>query len=904
MNSSLIKIAIPVFCWSFFCALTYGQTETRIFLEKQGNNPVNTPAGGSVINTTGGTIHTLDIWVEDIDYPNRVNGCQASVPCVVSCSLGGTASFVLGSESDTDPGRAEFCFNGRFCDSGSEIGTQCSANNTTECPDGDGAPCPPGQGPLPVQDPGMCPAGPGLPRLAVAHGTNQPAIVLDDDLPLPPGISSFNSGVCLFGTVKYQLSPNAKGDCVIALPNEPDSAVRDQDNEPIPFTTTSIILRIPVGQCCGGTTCLGDKFTLEECQAAGGYFNGPNYDCSDICECQTNSCCEDNNACTNNLNQAGTCVFPSNVPPGQCCNANNGALTPVNDGNPCTVDTCNPETGTVTHNPVPQNGTTCPDDGNPCTLNRCNNGTCTPTSINTLPCAADQDCVTASGGASQTCGVTTPGLCDCNINPNLSIDCNPGSYPNAACHDEGDKINLTVNVGPGTSIINGAQFRLTYDPTCMEFLGIYPGSQCDTGSPFTTEISRQVVESTGAIFYAVGIELLQGGGTNQGGSLACLSFQKKGNCTDCEVCFDDENPQHTYLSGPAGVPVIPNFVNGGCGCPLRTVSAISMSHPESAVLPAVCNRPTADYTWDDPFSVISDCSGLLDAVCTCTHTQPLVTPAQCNALVEGGGEFPQGIAEICCESTDECGIEHSACWTVEVIDQSRLDLTIQLAPTMTTGQFTRCIELGFYPDCVQPPEIYKEEITFGPPFDFPGHATYSILVPKGQFACITARDQVHTLRSRAMIECTGDGVFIAEFKGDPFFGGNWLEGGNLDGSHVIDVLDMGVFINQYLKPGQINNTCEQVKEDSYVDADINADGIVDALDHAHILRNYLSEDKDSCCPGDGGVASSRPAPRTSITIRELREMGRDDLIKADLNHDGVLDLRDFEALLVLPSDSP
>lgn len=892
------KFLVGSFCMLGLAASTFGQT--RMFYEELGGNPVNTPVGGSIIVTAGGASHNVDVYIEDVDLPGRANGCQASIPCVVACSGGGTATYVGGSVFTSDSSRPDFCFNGRFCDSGAEVGTTCAANNATECPGGDAAPCPPGQSSLPVQDDGTCPvpfATLGEPRVAVAHGTTQPAIVLEDDGPFPPG-GTFNGGLCNFGSFTYQLSPDAKGDCVIMLENEPGSAIRDQNDMPVPFTTSPITLRVPVGQCCNGVTCLGDDFTQSECQAAGGVFNSNN-DCNDPCACTTNSDCNDNNGCTNNVCQAGQCVFPSNVPAGQCCNPAGGGLTPINDGNECTSDACDPQTGTVTHPPV-ADGTSCTDDGNVCSLDQCAAGTCSHVDITSIPCVADADCIAASGGASQTCGGLTPGFCDCVANPPLTIDCADGEKPNPECFQEGDKVTLTVNVGGGTLAINGGQFRLVYDPTCLDFLSIAPGSACDAGSPYEVEIFEQVNESAGTIFYAVGINLIQNGGSNDGGTLACLSFAKIGTCTDCQVCFDDLNPQHTYLSGPGGQQVDPDLPNDGCGCHVQTNGVTTLTVPEGGAFNADCDSPTAVVTWASPAAASDSCDGALDLVCTCSHTNPLVT--DCSNLIANGGEFPQGTAEFECCATDSCGVETCDSWTVFVSDETTLDLVLQLSPTMDPDQFTRCIEFGFYANCVEAPEIFKEEITFGPPFDFPGHATYSIKVPKGQYACITARDQVHTLRSVASIECGSDGHLSAEFKGDPFFGGNWLIGGNLDGSHVIDILDFGVLVSQYLKPGDVNNTCDEIKAPGYRDADINADGVVDSLDYAFIQGNFLEEDKDSCCPDDGGTAGSYPV-FTSVTVQQLRQMGLGELAVADLNRDGVLDSADMEAFQagVVPS---
>jgi hypothetical protein len=804
----------------------------------------------------------------------------------------------------TDSSRPDFCFNGRFCDSGAEVGTLCSANNVTECPGGDAAPCPPGQSSLPVQDDGTCPvpfATLGEPRVAVAHGTTQPAIVLEDDGPFPPG-GTFNGGLCNFGSFTYQLSPDAKGDCVIMLENEPGSAVRDQNDMPVIFGTDGITLQIPVGQCCQGTVCLGDQFTQAECQAAGGAFNADN-DCNDPCGCNSNAQCDDSNGCTNNVcvnpGPNGMCTFPSNVPAGQCCNPAGGGLSPIDDGNCCTTDTCDPANGSVGHAPV-ADGTDCSapapgcgDDGNPCTLHSCQAGSCAAQDITAIPCAADAECTAASGGASNTCGGLNPGFCDCVANPPLTIECDAGEKPNPECFQEGDKVVLRVELGGGTLPINGAQFRLTYDCDCLDFLSIAPGSACDEGSPYEVEIFEQVNESSCSIFYAVGINLIQNGGSNDGGTLACLSFAKTGACTDCNVCFDSENPENTYLSGPGGQQVDADMPNDGCGCHTQTNGVTTLTVPEGGAVNADCDSPTAIVNWTSPAAANDSCDGALELACTCSHTNPLVT--DCSGLIANGGEFPQGTAEFECCATDSCGVEVCDQWTVFVTDQTTLDLVLQLSPTMDPDQFTRCIEFGFYANCVEAPEIFKEEITFGPPYDFPGHATYSIKVPKGQYACITARDQAHTLRSVSSIECGADGHLSAEFKGDPFFGGNWLIGGNLDGSHVIDILDFGVLVSQYLKPGDVNNTCDEIKAPGYRDADINADGVVDSLDYAFIQGNFLEEDKDSCCPDEGIASGENPPVYTSITVQQLRQLGLGDLAVADLNRDGVLDTADMEA---------
>lgn len=111
------------------------------------------------------------------------------------------------------------------------------------------------------------------------------------------------------------------------------------------------------GDPCTHDYCLGGQ-TQNSCQHVA----------IDGC-CLSNSDCNDDNdydACTANL-----CHYPyEGAPSGYCVTVD----TPVDDGDECTVDQCNPITGEITHTPV-----VCTPSSSLCTTSACYGGVCVET---------------------------------------------------------------------------------------------------------------------------------------------------------------------------------------------------------------------------------------------------------------------------------------------------------------------------------------------------------------------------------------------------------------------------------------------------------------------------------------------------------------------------------------------
>ena len=272
--------------------------------------------------------------------------------------------------------------------------------------------------------------------------------------------------------------------------------------------------------CTGNDTCSGgacvsggavncndtNACTDDSCVPASGCLNAPNTgSCSDGDECNGNETC----------NGAGTCTP--------------GPVTPIDDGNPCTIDACT-LTGGITHTPVAA-GTPCPDadlcdgtevcnasaacvagtpldidDGNACTADGC----VPATGATHTPVAAGTACLDATvcNGA-EACsanGVCSPGvpLAVDDQNPCTTDACDPVTgvshtlrAAGSPCADangcNGDETcNATGQCMPGTAVVCAPLDACHVAGTCAPATGTCsnpaapdgtacPGGSCDAG---------------------------------------------------------------------------------------------------------------------------------------------------------------------------------------------------------------------------------------------------------------------------------------------------------------------------------------------------------------------------------------------------------------------------------------
>ncbi|MBI4716597.1 MAG: hypothetical protein HY763_02240, partial [Planctomycetes bacterium] len=491
--------------------------------------------------------------------------------------------------------------------------------------------------------------------------------------PGPVGADSF--GYC--GTLVLLVPGNAKGTYTVDFVQDINKTFMypDCDLVPCPVMTVPAKITIETGSCCSSIgqvfpSICEDNLTQAECNARpGGRYFRKGVTCAEeqCCGCQNNAACGDpigflvDNRCTDNIcNDDCQCLNPPlyNVQT-HCCNpavGPFGGLTWLDDGDPCTLDVCDPATGTVSHTPT--TGNAC-DDTFDCTVNdTCDNGTCTGTDVNTIQCVDDSDCPLG------TCGTAVGGFCECSENTSLCLeiqgkacsvsglpcqsdaDCGSSGgtcvrlYDDPNCFDGGETMTVAIHIGAGSQQVTGGQFLINYDPACLDFVSIGP---CAGDTIFTNVIQTDVDEVAGEIFYAVTNDPATAANESTPGpyNMGCITYTKTADCDACNVCFGGYNPKWTILTNDSGNRVPQD--NCGCSKDVRKAGDITLNTPPGASVNADCGKTYANVTWATP-SASDTCEGPLAVACAAQSVQGFPVAG----LINNGGNYAQGKTFFTC----------------------------------------------------------------------------------------------------------------------------------------------------------------------------------------------------------------------------------------------------------------
>ena len=238
--------------------------------------------------------------------------------------------------------------------------------------------------------------------------------------------------------------------------------------------------------------------------------------------------------------------------------------------------------------------------------------------------------------------------------------------------------------------------------------------------------------------------------------------------------------------------------------------------------------------------------------------------------------------------------------TVVVRPVNDLTVALEYSPALSDPQpgvpgdtLTRCVSLDLWrcPSASGSLSIARE-VAFAVDDDGSPHlGALSLEVPCGSYGCATAWDRLHTLhRTDADDFGVVDRRYVADFTSGGLSDNDALLGGNLNGDSWIDIMDYALLVVRYGQryPGG-DTDCSTASPH----VDIDGDSLVSTADFTFLIVHFLSGSDAGCCGGRlRGLG-----PRARVSLAQLEAWGQGSLSAADLNGDGMLDVRDMEALL-------
>ncbi len=656
---------------------------------------------------------------------------------------------------------------------------------------------------------------------------------------------------------------------------------------------------LPSGtDCSGGVDCVADF-----CDGAGTCvpdvdpFGTPCTDDGNDCTddfCDTGLCTHpnfaDGTACGDPTavgvcNMADTCLVTPEGPDGipatgdeaiSFCQDNQApALTPCNAAVPlgppvpataCSAaDVCNGlgiclagnfSFGTTCGSPA---DTECTDpdfcDGNGiCLGNHAPGGTVCPTT--NVGGAVDTDC-----DAADTCNGS--GACLTNIAP---VDAPCGDPTNDTCTDP-DSCD-----GAGTCLGNHAA-----DGTAC---GDPSASQCDAPDACATGVCapNHAPDDTLCEFdnQLCTLDLCDGAGdcapTGQNKPAVCCDPDANlgkggalpGACTDGNDCTGPDacvTGTGTLADGTCDGPDLPPGAPGQC------------SDGNDCTLLEHC----------DGFGNCNQIDVLTPAGTVCDDDNTCTTDEECDGLGNCIGDFI-GVGMSCddgdpCTLLDMCLVSGECGGTFEP-EADALFLSVDLDVPVDCE---RCLTVELFEGCpagagTVPSKTFKVNVTF-----VDGHFEGTLAIPCGDYDCLQVRDAKHTLSNTAAMTfspATGYSAIVP----------NPLVSGNLDDNDFINAADFGIFIGQQMlvMPQVGDSPCDQMG----TNADLDCNGGIGGGDFTVLFFNFGSSSEPGCCET---IAQAPKDPGMRLSVKKLRSEGRFEMIPADLNEDGWIDIKDLEA---------
>ena len=455
---------------------------------------------------------------------------------------------------------------------------------------------------------------------------------------------------------------------------------------------------------------------------------------------------------------------------------------------------------------------------------------------------------------------TSAGFCGCgtvdtDYNSNGVADCLEVSpvftvAANAAAYAAGDSIVLRVRSTTPPSVMSGARIAANFDPTRLMLVSATPV----VGGPFALENSETIDNINGTLTYAIGVGPSQPG-MSGASDLLNLTFVVLSASTQCAtntyVNFNSVGGFATELVSSAGAqPVIMGSIPT---LRLDSIAPVLSGVIANATVPTDAGSIYGGYVAAPSVTAIDDCGG--STAVTISITLP---DASVVTVWPSNGLFPIGTSTVTWRSIDSLGNQSSASRTITVDNFQLLDAVFGFNGT-SLGSSSRQVRIK-----LGATTLLRTLSMTGASASLTG-----LQVPvAAAYACMTAKDPVHSVTD-AVAPTIASRKYSATFA---------MKQGDSNDDDVIDVLDFGIFIA---------NRGAGKAADAL--SNFDADGVVGNGDFSFVSLNFLRSG-ESCTPG-----VDAPQPLTRVSVKALRRAGLSQLVAADLNGDGWLDVADIAA---------
>jgi hypothetical protein len=412
----------------------------------------------------------------------------------------------------------------------------------------------------------------------------------------------------------------------------------------------------------------------------------------------------------------------------------------------------------------------------------------------------------------------------------------------ASCNPVGSTVNVDATLSGVASSVVAGQISIVWNPAKLSIKSISAGD-----APFTQVNTTN--QSVGAATIVVSVPPGSSGTVVQSKVVARIQYTVIGGSCDGTGTSVDFNPfgsLATQFTNGFGSSILP-ALTGSTGFKVDEAAPALSNVPANVVTQAQAGEGNyASVTLGTPKATDACAPGL---VATGTRSDGQALSAK----------WPVGTTTVTWSATDPCGNTTLAYTTVTVQPYNTMQFVLNwVSPFGGGAGATRNVSMSFTGTAGIVTRT-KAVTVLGN-----GQATFSVTdLPVDTYTCVMVEDSASSLKRRLTVSDAGNDWAASTAT---------LLLGDVIHDGVVDVLDWGAYV--VLNPN----------------ADLNADGVINATDGNIMLANFGKVNDTACTPSFDGPRD----PILAITVSDLVAMGMPELAGADLNGDGMLDTADME----------